>query len=283
MQYHKNPSSDGFFIGGPDFESMQLEYDHYPVPDGAGATAEPLIVLHGLFGAAINWRYICQALQARREVYALDLRNHGRSPHAASMTFPHMARDVLEFMDAKRLSSCDILGHSLGGKVAMQAALERPGQFKRLIVADIAPKQYPPRHDDIFEAIDTIDRSAIGSRQQADELIKDILPNQATRLFLLTNLRRDDAGKFGWRINMDAIRTNYSIISGPPAAPGARYDNPALFIKGGRSPYIKDEDWAEIHRLFPRAELRTIDQSGHWVHTEQPEEFLKILREFLEK
>jgi pimeloyl-ACP methyl ester carboxylesterase len=260
---------------------MQLEYDHYPT--SPGVTAEPLIVLHGLFGAAINWRHICQALQPGREIYALDLRNHGRSPHVSSMTFPHMARDVLEFMDAKRLSACDILGHSLGGKVAMQAALERPEQFTRLIVADIAPKYYPPRHDDIFEAVDTIDRNAIASRQQADELIKDILPNQATRLFLLTNLRRDDAGKFGWRINMDAIRKNYSIISGPPAAPEAHYDNPALFIKGGRSPYIKDEDWVEIRRLFPRAELRTIQQSGHWVHTEQPEEFLQIVREFLEK
>ncbi|HEX5055425.1 MAG TPA: alpha/beta fold hydrolase [Gammaproteobacteria bacterium] len=260
---------------------MQLEYDHYPAPPGV--TAEPLILLHGLFGAAINWRYICQALQPGREIYALDLRNHGRSPHAASMTFPHMARDVFEFMAAKRLSSCDLLGHSLGGKVAMQAALERPEQFIRLIVADIAPKQYPPRHDDIFEAIDAVDRSTIGSRQQADELIKDILPDQATRLFLLTNLRRDDAGKFSWRINMDAIRKNYSIISGPPAVPGARYDKPALFIKGARSPYIKDEDRAEIQRLFPRAELRTIEQSGHWVHTEQPEEFLKIVREFLGK
>jgi pimeloyl-ACP methyl ester carboxylesterase len=264
---------------------MQLEYDHYPVAEGAsqGTAAGPLIVLHGLFGAAVNWRHICQALLPTREVYALDLRNHGRSPHAASMTFPHMARDVLEFMDVKRLSTCDILGHSLGGKVAMQAALERPERFTRLIVADIAPKHYPPRHDDIFEAIDTIGRNAIGSRQQADELIKDILPDQATRLFLLTNLRRDDAGKFGWRINMDAIRKNYAVISGPPVVPGARYDNPTLFIKGGRSPYIKDEDRAEMRRLFPRAELRTIEQSGHWVHIEQPAEFLKIIREFLEK
>lgn len=258
---------------------MQLEYDYYPA--SAGSAGEPLIVLHGLFGAAVNWRYICQALQAEREVYALDLRNHGRSPHAASMTFPLMARDIFEFMDAHELPSCVILGHSLGGKAAMQAALTQPERCSRLIVADIAPKRYPPRHDDIFEAVDTINRSMISSRQQADELIKGILPDQATRLFLLTNLRRDDNGKFGWRINMDAIRANYEIISGPPAVTDGRYDKPALFIKGGRSPYIKNEDWPAIRSLFPGAELQTIEQSGHWVHTEQPEIFLNIVRDFL--
>jgi esterase len=262
---------------------MQLEYDHYSVPeDGTkSAAAEPLIVLHGLFGAAINWRYICQSLAAERDIYALDLRNHGRSPHAASMTFPHMAGDIFEFIDRLQLPPCAILGHSLGGKVAMQAALTKPEQFIRLIVADIAPRQYPPRHDDIFEAIDTINKSAISSRQQADDLIKRILPDQATRLFLLTNLRRDDDGKFGWRVNMDAIRGNYEIISGAPTVMGAKYDKPALFIKGGRSPYIKEEDWPEIQRLFPQSGLKTIEQSGHWVHTEQPEDFLKIVGKFL--
>jgi esterase len=259
---------------------MQLDYDHYPASRGS-PSSEPLIVLHGLFGAAINWRLICQSLQAEREVYALDLRNHGRSPHAASMSFPQMAGDISEFMDARALPPCAILGHSLGGKVAMQAALTQPEQFTRLIVADIAPKRYPPRHDDIFAAVDAIDRTAIASRQQADELIRDILPDQATRLFLLTNLRRDDDGKFGWRVNMNAIRGNYQIISGPPVADG-RYDKPALFIKGERSPYIKDEDLSAIQDLFPRAELMTVGRAGHWVHTEQPEEFLKIVRKFLE-
>jgi esterase len=263
---------------------MQLEYDYYPAPkDAAVANAEPLIVLHGLFGAAINWRYICQSLAVERNVYALDLRNHGRSPHEGSMSFPHMAGDIVEFMDTHKLPPCTILGHSLGGKVAMQTALMRPERFRRLIVADIAPKQYPPRHDDIFEAIDIINKNVIASRQQADELVKSILPHQATRLFLLTNLRRDDAGKFSWRTNVDAIRGNYATISGPPVAHGSSYDKPVLFIKGGRSPYIKEEDWPKIRRLFPNAELQTIEQSGHWVHTEQPEEFLKIVKQFLNK
>jgi esterase len=150
-------------------------------------------------------------------------------------------------------------------------------------VADIAPRQYPPRHDDIFEGVDTINKSAISSRQQADDLIKDILPNQATRLFLLTNLRRDDNGKFGWRVNMDAIRGNYEIISGAPAVIAAKYDKPVLFIKGGRSPYIKEEDWPGIRRLFPQAKMQAIEQSGHWVHTEQPEAFLEIVKSFLQQ
>lgn len=258
---------------------MQLEYDHYAA---ANATAEPLIVLHGLFGSATNWRQIGQSLTAEREVYALDLRNHGRSPHDAAMSFPQMAEDVFQFIKDKQLPPCVILGHSLGGKVAMQAALTRRQQFMALIVADIAPKFYPPRHNDIFAAIDTINNSNFESRQQADILIKDILPEQATRLFLLSNLRRDNEGKFGWRMNATAIRSNYNIISdAPQVALAARYDKPTLFIKGGRSPYIKDEDWPEIRRLFPKAELKTIEQSGHWVHTEQPEEFLRIVKDFL--
>jgi esterase len=263
---------------------MKLEYDHYTVSadSSEAASTEPLLVLHGLFGAAINWRHICQSLAVKRDIYALDLRNHGRSPHTDSMSFPDMAGDIDEFMNTHRLQTCAILGHSLGGKVAMQAALTRPERFTRLIVADIAPKHYPPRHEDIFAAVDTIDSSAITSRQQADELVKKILPDQATRLFLLTNLRRDDAGKFGWRINMDAIRANYQTISGPPLAPGARYDKPVLFVKGGRSPYIKEEDLDQIRRLFPRAELKTIENSGHWVHTEQPEKFLEIIKQFLD-
>jgi pimeloyl-ACP methyl ester carboxylesterase len=259
---------------------MQLSYDHYPAAEGA--SAEPLLVLHGLFGAALNWRYICRSLAVNREIYALDLRNHGRSPHSDSMSFADMAADIQEFMHTHRLPPCAILGHSLGGKVAMQAALTRPEQFIRLIVADIAPKHYPPRHDDIFAAVDAIDNSIITSRQQADELVKKILPDQATRLFLLTNLRRDDDGKFGWRIDMEAIRGNYETISGPPVAPGARYDKPALFVKGGRSPYMKDEDLEQIRRLFPRAELQTIEDSGHWVHIEQPEKFLEIIKQFLD-
>jgi esterase len=261
-------------------EPMKLAYDYYPASEAA--SAEPLLVLHGLFGAAINWRLISQALAVTRDIYALDLRNHGRSPHESSMSFPDMAADIQEFIDTHRLPPCAILGHSLGGKVAMQAVLTRPEQFTRLIVADIAPKYYPPRHEDIFAAIDTINKSAIASRQQADELVKSILPEQATRLFLLTNLRRDDDGKFGWRINMDAIRGNYEMISGPPVAPGARYDKAVLFIKGARSPYIKDTDWPEIRRLFPQAQLKTIEQAGHWVHIEQPEEFLEIVKPFLD-
>jgi esterase len=261
---------------------MNLDYEHYPAAQPAEQHA-PLIVLHGLLGSSNNWRAICKPLSAQRDVYALDLRNHGRSPHDPNMDLPVMADDILDFIRRQQLAPCIILGHSLGGKVAMQAALTEPAVFDKLIVADIAPKHYPPRHADIFAAVDAINGAAVTSRQQADALIKNILPDQAMRLFLLSNLRRNDDGTFGWRMNIDAIRNHYHEISDAPKPPqpGGQYSKPTLFIKGDQSPYIKNEDMQAIHKLFPAAALEAIPDCGHWVHSEEPEKFLKIVEDFI--
>jgi esterase len=261
---------------------MDLDCEYYPAAQPADHRA-PLIVLHGLFGSKNNWRAICKPLSAQCDVYALDLRNHGDSPHEPDMTLAIMADDVLNFIRRRQLEPCIILGHSLGGKVAMQAALTAPDIFEQLIVADIAPKQYAPRHNDIFAAIDAINNAGIASRQQANALVENILPDEATRLFLLSNLRRNDDGTFGWRVNVEAIRNHYNDISDAPKPPksDSQYTKPTLFIKGERSAYIKDEDMIRIRELFPRTELQTIADCGHWVHSEKPAKFLEIVKKFL--
>jgi pimeloyl-ACP methyl ester carboxylesterase len=252
----------------------------------AGNSANiPLIVLHGLFGSTANWRTLCKRYAVHRDVYALDLRNHGQSPHHPRMSIEDMAGDVLAFLDRQQLTSCVLLGHSMGGKVAMQLALEHPERVERLIVADIAPKHYPPRHNEVFAAIELIDRTRITHRNQADKLIEDVLPDQATRLFLLTNLARDDDGEYQWRIDVQAIRDNYKTISDAPPAvhSGKQFNKPALFVRGDKSFYIQPEDGNLITSLFPKAAMEEIPDAGHWVHAEQPEAFFRITQRFLDQ
>ena len=260
---------------------MDLHSLYFPGPESSGT---PLLVLHGLFGSSGNWRALAKQLARHRDVYALDLRNHGQSPHADSMTFEDMAGDVGTFAKKTRLTHFDLLGHSMGGKVAMQLALTAPDLVSRLIVADIAPKSYPPRHQDVFRAIHILSENIITQRNQADELVKDVLPNQATRLFLLTNLIRNEHGRFTWRVDMQAIENNYNAISDAPSASvstGLRYEKPTLFIRGEGSSYIQEKDVELIAHLFPNYRLHTITSAGHWVHAEQPTQFLKTVELFL--
>lgn len=259
---------------------MNLYSQHFPCDN---KTQPPLLVLHGLFGSSTNWRMLCKRFSITRECWAIDLRNHGQSPHADIMDFASMAADILEFMDQHNLAACDLLGHSMGGKVAMEIALNHPKLIQRLIVADIAPKAYPPRHQDVFEAISLIDKTDIRHRQDADKLTEKALPDQATRLFLLTNLARDEDGLFRWRLNMQAIRNHYEAISAaPPAAKsGQIFDGPVLFVRGGKSRYVLPEDEKLITTLFPGATITEIENAGHWVHAEQPETFFTLVENFL--
>lgn len=261
--------------------SLELHYQYFPGND----PNIPLIVLHGLFGSTNNWRTLCKRYANRRDVYALDLRNHGQSPHHPRMRFEDMAGDVLAFLDRRQLAKCDLLGHSMGGKVAMQFALEKPERLERLIVADIAPKHYPPRHNDVFAAIEIIEQHRITNRNQADKLIEDVLPDQATRLFLLTNLERNDHGEYRWRIDVQAIRDNYEAVSDAPAAvkTGTPFAKPSLFVRGGKSFYIQPEDSERIAALFPNAVIEEIPDAGHWVHAEQPEAFFRLTQRFLDR
>ncbi len=259
---------------------MKLHYRYFPCDNPQD---DALLILHGLFGSRNNWAPLARQLSQQRDVYALDMRNHGDSQRADSMSYPEMANDILWFMTGEDLPEVSVLGHSMGGKIAMQLALDAPQQIKKLIVADIAPKQYMARHEKIFEAVDEIDRAMLTSRSDADKLIKEILPDKDLRRFLLTSLNREEDQILGWRTNMHGLRKNYQAISDAPSlSPGKLYDGPALFIAGSQSSYIEEGDRKLILSLFPQAEIKMIN-AGHWLHVQNPEEFLDLVSNFLQQ
>jgi esterase len=249
--------------------------------DGFGEAGPPAVILHGLLGSARNWTGIAKELAHTHRVFALDLRNHGRSPWAKTMSFDEMAGDVAAFIDAHGLSPARLLGHSLGGKVAMRLALTRPDPVERLVVVDVAPVAYRHTFAPFVEAMRKVDLAAVQRRADADLQLEGAIGDPAIRNFLLQNLIKTDAG-FVWRVNLAALATNMSELLGfPTPAEDAAYPGPTLFIAGGRSPYIQAEHRPLIARLFPAAEHVVIEDAGHWVHAERPEQFLDHVRRFL--
>src|SRR5581483_4491778 len=187
---------------------------------------------------------------------------------------------VREFMIQQGLTSAYVLGHSMGGKVAMQFALTYPDLIDKLIVVDIAPKVYPPGHDDVFTALYSFDPLTLHSRQEADAALARHLPDLALRQFLLKNLERKDSGTFAWRIDLDSIHRNYHEMLEAFTAKG-QFSKPTLFIRGASSDYIREVDFVTIRKIFPAAELITIPHTGHWVHAEAPLEFAQAVSDFL--
>ena len=241
----------------------------------------PLLILHGLFGSGQNWRTLGKrALAPHVEVWAVDLRNHGQSPHTDEFTYQAMASDIIALIEDEAPGPVHLLGHSLGGKVAMHVALSAPHLIDKLIVVDIAPRPYNARHSDILEALTSLDMPTMTSRTAIDEALSDQIPNAMVRQFLLKNAQRHPEGGFHWKINLDAIHANYhrvnETITGYPARPG-----PTLFVRGGRSTYILDEDQTAIKALFPDAQIATIAEAGHWIHYEAPQPFSEAVLSFL--
>ncbi|WP_192822331.1 alpha/beta fold hydrolase [Rufibacter sp. LB8] len=243
---------------------------------------QPLIILHGLFGTLDNWQTLGKQFSETFQVYLVDLRNHGRSPHSDDFSYQLMSDDLLEFIDTHNLQNPYILGHSMGGKVAMNFALQHPEKLGKLLVADIAPKAYPPHHDDILAGFHSIDLAAIESRQDADEKLAELVPDFGTRQFLLKNLYRQEDNSFAWRLNLAGIEKNLDHILGNIESQ-TPFDKPTLFIRGGTSRYIKPEqDLAQIQTLFPQAEIKTIEGAGHWLHAEKPADFYQLTMAFLQ-
>jgi esterase len=254
-------------IGG--FISMQLHFKQL----GQG---EPLVLLHGLFGSADNWFGVAPRLAEKCHVFILDLRNHGHSPHHAEMNYPLMAADVEKFFTAHKIENASVIGHSMGGKVAMRFALDFPARVKKLVIVDMAPRAYAPMHDHIFDALLALDLPAFQTRQQIEDALEPEIPSLKLRQFLLKNLGRDTAGKFFWKMNLPGLADNYSRLGEVTAAKEA-FAGPALFIRGGRSDYLTDADGLEIRRLFPAAEIQTIPSAGHLVHADAPAEFVEMV------
>lgn len=252
---------------------------NYRLHGELGNTA-PLLVLHGLLGSLDNWNTFARQQTAQRAVLALDLRNHGDSPHVDGMSYREMADDVLGVMDELHISACDLMGHSMGGKVAMALALQNPDRVQRLLVVDIAPHAYPPRHNELLQAMNAMPLAEIRSRKQADEWLAPVVKHPLERGFLLKNLGRNQDGKFYWQCNLPEITRQYLKISGFPAF-DARYEKPACFIRGGQSDYVQDQDLPLIREYFPAAELRTIDAAGHLPHVQTPADFTRLTEAFL--
>jgi esterase len=240
-----------------------------------------LVLLHGLFGSADNWFGVVPRLAEKFHVLVPDLRNHGHSPHHPEMDYPLMAADVEKFFMARKIESASVIGHSMGGKVAMQFALQFPQRVEKLVVVDMAPRAYRRTHDHIFEALLALDLPSFQTRSQIEDALAPEIPSLNLRRFLLRNLGRDDRGKFFWKMNLCGVAENYSRL-GEVLSPQNHFAKPALFIRGGGSDYIQTTDEAEIHRLFSAAEIQTIPTAGHWVHADTPEEFLRLVLNFLQ-
>jgi pimeloyl-ACP methyl ester carboxylesterase len=246
-----------------------------------GEGEQSIIILHGLFGSSDNWQNIGKVFSERYKVYLLDLRNHGRSPHSDTFTYEAMHEDVQEFIEQHQIKQPIVMGHSMGGKVAMHVALSYPHSISKLVVVDICPKYYPVHHDRILEGLSSIDLSKISSRQEADEQLSKFERSYTVRAFLLKNLYRNEEGKFAWRLNLAVIHSQIENV-GEAISTDQVFERPVLFINGAKSDYINQEDTDLIHTFFPGAVVETIVDAGHWVHAEKPDEFIAVTNNFIE-
>lgn len=244
---------------------------------GAGS---PLVILHGLLGSGDNWQGLAKGWAQDFDMLIPDLRNHGRSPHADEAGFSAMATDVIELMDEAGLAQVTVLGHSLGGKVAMRLAMDFPERVKGLIVVDIAPKAYPPAHQALLEALLAVDLSRFTTRSEVETVLAGSIPEPAIRQWLLKNLGRDAAGALCWKPNLPVLHKCLMELSAG-FADLRQYPGPALFVTGGRSNYVQPEDTPLIQERFPQARLEVIPGAGHWVHVDAPGRLGELVKEFL--
>ncbi len=240
----------------------------------------PLVLLHGLFGSARNWGAVQKALASDYRVVALDLRNHGASPHAPAMDYAAQAADIAETLATLGIERAVVLGHSMGGKAAMMLALTRPELIERLIIADIAPRPYPPALRAVVAAMQALPLHAGLTRQEADQALRHAVPEAPIRSFLLQNLRFEAAPP-SWRIGLAEIAAAMPEIEDFAPPPGAQFEGSALAMAGALSPYIRTEDHAAFRALFPRISFASIPRAGHWLHAENPQGFSAALEEFL--
>ncbi len=255
--------------------TVKLAFEEY-----GNSSDKPLIILHGFFASSRNWRQIAKKLAVHYHVYVVDLRNHGLSPHAPEMDYPVMAEDLKAFMDEHELQTANILGHSMGGKIAMWFALTKPERVDHLIVADISPVSYQHSFDNTINALKQLPLKQISNRKQADECLSASISELSYRQFLLQNLQLQE-GEYSWRINLDYFyQTADNIIAFPSVELIDPYRGKVLFIMGGNSTYTDKE---AIEKSFPTAKILTIKDANHWLHIDKPIEFLTAIVDFGKK
>lgn len=246
-----------------------------------GTEGPPLVLLHGLFGSSRNWTRIARTLSKSRQVLAPDLPNHGESPWTESTDYPAMAQALADYLDGAGLHRVDLIGHSMGGKVAMVLALTQPDRLSRLIVADIAPVAYDHGNLGYVQAMQDLDLSGVTRRADADHALQATIPDPGVRGFLLQNLVQGEEG-FRWRINLATLGRSMGAIQGfPQTLLTASYLGPTLFLTGASSDYVRPKDHDLIRRVFPKASFEAVSDAGHWLHAENPAGFVTAVEAFL--
>jgi esterase len=242
---------------------------------------KPLMILHGLFGLSDNWATLSkQYAENGFACYTIDARNHGRSPHSFDFNYKIMSDDLADLMTVEQINEADLIGHSMGAKTVMFFSEYYPEKIRRMVLADMAPRYYPPHHQSIFAALHSVNVSTISSRREAEEKLRLALKSESTIQFLLKNLYRVDDEKYAWRFGLDEIEKNIEAI-GIAFSPASKIDIPTLFLRGERSGYITNDDIAEIKSIFTNVQVEMIPDAGHWVHAENPVSFLAKTLEFL--
>ena len=253
---------------------MKLNFKTY----GQGA---PLIILHGLLGSLDNWATLAKKFAEDYTVFVVDQRNHGKSPHSKEFNYQLLSDDLLAFMDENYISSASIIGHSMGGKTAMNFAVENPDKVDKLIIADIAPVAYSGGHKVIFDALFSIDLEKVKSRKDVDLQIEKYIKEFGIRQFIMKGLTRDQDRNFIWKFNFRDIWNSYNEIIGTFDTTDTEFDGETLFVKGENSNYILEKYFSDIKKTFPNYQLETIQDTGHWLHAEKPIEFFNIVSAFL--
>ena len=242
--------------------------------------APELVILHGLLGASRNWQTIGKALKDRFDIHILDLRNHGSSAHAETMRWSELTADLSAYLKAHELQNITLLGHSLGGKIAMKFACDHTALVKKLIIVDIAAKLYPPYHDNEFRAMKRVPAGALENRREAEELLKPMIPDWGMRQFIMTNLVK---GEFGlqWQCNLEVLHASLQILRQNSLENGDFYQGPTLLVSGGKSAFIKDGDVRDMREWFPNVKEVKLHKAGHNVHVDDRSGFLDALNQWL--
>ncbi len=245
-----------------------------------GNGPQHLIIFHGLFGQLDNWNTHGRQFSETYTTHLVDLRNHGRSFHSDNASLEAMTTDILNYMQFHQIEKAHLLGHSLGGRVVMDFAMLHPKKVDHLIVADMAPKAYQPHHNAIFKALLSVDFTKVNSRKDVEEILSQYIPEAGVRQFLLKNVYHAENGGYAFRFNLDALHRKYEDLVGKDLINGI-FDGPTLFLRGEKSNYILPEDEFIIKKRFPNSKIETIKNAGHWLHAENPKDFIAAIIQFL--